>query len=101
MHEKLTQVLGDDGLVELREFIREAQPNATWKEVLVGSIKSRLIWLGAMLVALPELWPLIADQVQEILPPGWFLRASQMVGLVVIYLRYKTNQSVSEKGKPS
>ncbi len=62
-----------------------------------GAAKSMTVWLGGLLVALPELVPLLAPHLQEMLTPDLYKRVMQVFGLLVILVRFRTTQPLSQK----
>lgn len=103
MYDKLKAVLGDDGVVELEAMIKINTPAPTavpvavrdWRAMALGAVKSWTVWLGGALVVLPTVLP----DLQELLTPEQFARATKFVGVVVILLRLKTNESLKDKGE--
>jgi hypothetical protein len=66
---------------------------------LLGFLQSKTAWFGGLLVALPEILPMITPNLQALLSPEQYLRAVQIIGIVVIVLRATTKSSVSDKGR--
>lgn len=66
--------------------------------VLRGALKSWTVYLGAALVALPELVPLLTPHLQELLDAETYKRLMQIFGIAVILVRFKTTQPLSTKG---
>ena len=76
-----------------------AQNNPT--AAIKGAVKSWTVWLGSALVALPELVPLLAPHLQDMLTPDLYKRVMQIFGLLVILVRFRTTQPLSAKGTPN
>lgn len=100
MNEKLRAVLGDDGMTELEALLAAANaaPQAPTVDWIRGTLKSWSMWLGGILIALPDVLPLISPQLEQMLDADAYKRLMQGVGIIVILLRYKTRESVLEKG---
>jgi hypothetical protein len=103
MTQKLTAVLGEDGMNELKALLAEANaaPQSSGMDWVRGTLKSYTNWFGALLIGLPDLLPMISPQLQDMLDANAYKRIMQAAGIIVILLRFKTSQSVLEKGKPT
>ena len=64
---------------------------------LRGALKSWTVYLGAALIGLPELLPLVAPQLQDMLDAELYRRVMQWAGLLVILVRFRTTKPLSEK----
>lgn len=94
----LKDKLGDEAHAELMALLNPASPS--WKQWLIGTARSWTNWFGAFLIAAPELLPQLLPQAEQLLTPDHYMRLVQWIGIVVIVLRFKTTQSVSQKGAP-
>ncbi len=68
------------------------------KSLVVGNLCSRTAWTGFALVlfgTLYDQWPLVA----QIIPAGWEAKGFAIVGLLMIFLRNITSESVEEKAE--
>lgn len=74
--------------------------NNPLESFLLGMLKSWTAWFGTLLIALPDLLPLVMPELEKLLTPTAFTRTTQIIGLIVILLRVKTTTSVIEKGAP-
>ncbi len=73
------------------------------KATLRGALKSLTVWVSLLLAALPELLPLIQANfatVAPFIPQQHQTRVLQLIALVMLLLRIKTNTSLAEKGRP-
>lgn len=68
------------------------------KAWVLGALKSWTIYFGALLVALPDLVPLLAPDLQALFPPAQYDRLMRILGMIVILLRVKTTVSLAVKG---
>lgn len=100
MYEKLQAKLGDAEMEELKALIAgaNAAPLLPWQAWVMGTVKSWTVWFGGALLLLPTLWPQILPYLQDLLGPDMTKRVMQVVGILVIILRFKTSQSVVDKG---
>lgn len=64
---------------------------------LRGALKSWTVWLGGMLVALPEIVPLLGPHLQEMLTPETYKQVMQLFGIAVILVRFRTVEPLSAK----
>jgi hypothetical protein len=102
-NEKLKAVLGDDGLAELIALIPQTTPAAPptpWSMWIMGLVKSWTVWFGGLLLVLPDLLPALLPQLQETLSANTYKRVANVIGIIVIMLRFKTTQSLQVKGNP-
>lgn len=67
----------------------------TW---LRGSVQSWTMWFGAIVVTVPDWWPLISDDAAQIFGEGYAAMVTRVVGVLVIALRIKTVASIAAKG---
>lgn len=97
---KLKDVLGEDGYAELTSLVEGAKTSdmPAWQKVLLGTLKSKLVWLGGAIITLPDLIPLISPELEEMLTPDMYKRWMRLAGLLVIVLRFYTKKSIPEKG---
>jgi hypothetical protein len=92
-------------LDQLRELIRTevaASRGSTLDDLgslAKGVAKSWQMWFGALLVAWPEVQPMLAESLIPIIGQENWGRALQLIGVAVILLRIKTTQSIAAKGK--
>jgi hypothetical protein len=103
--EKLIAVLGPDGYAELMAHVSAskpvpAAPSKPWDPLIVGLLKSWTVWFGGILVALPQIIPLISPTLQQALSANAYKNVTTVVGIIVILLRFKTTQSLQAKGNP-
>lgn len=68
------------------------------KEWLLGVAKSWTVWGGAVLVAFPEWWPMAEPYLRQVVSPEHYGKLVPLAGVFMILLRFKTNQSITEKG---
>lgn len=98
--DKLRAVLGEDGFAELQALLLPA-PTAGWQVWLKGTVKSWTVWFGVLLLGFPELLPALAPQLEQLLDASAYKRLMSWAGVIVILLRFKTNQSVKDKAVPT
>ncbi|MBP7548688.1 MAG: hypothetical protein KA761_00260 [Gemmatimonadaceae bacterium] len=64
-----------------------------------GALKSWTVWLGMVVAAAPEWWPIIRPQVEEVVGSDRANKAiALVVGILIIAVRLKTTQSLPDKG---
>jgi hypothetical protein len=68
------------------------------KAWLYGTLQSWTNWFGAMMVALPDILPLVLPNIQALTDETTYKRIVQIAGVIVILLRYKTKTSILVKG---
>lgn len=86
----------------VREHIAAMQPQeSTAVAFLRGLGKSWTAWTGALLVAAPQLLDALAPLVAEQWGPDVWKRVLQVSGVVMILLRVRTTQSLTDKGASS
>lgn len=95
-NEKLKAVLGEDGMGELAALLSPQVP--VWRAWMMGVLKSKTAWFGAMMIAVPDLIPLLTPQLEQVLDANAYKRMMNIAGIVVILLRFATSQSLKEKG---
>jgi hypothetical protein len=98
--DKLKALLGDEGLAELLALMQPPPPPpSALSPIITGIMKSWTIWAGTLMVALPQLQPLIMPQLEQQYPGGakWVMTA---FGVITLLLRIKTTQSLTAKGSP-
>lgn len=86
--------------VERRLAELSAASDPAWKAWVIGASKSYTMWLGGLLVVLPELMNALAPIVTAQWGADVWQRVVQLVGVVVILLRIRTVESIPEKGAP-
>lgn len=86
--------------VERRLAELSAASEPAWKPWAIGAMRSWTMWLGGLLVVLPELMNALAPIVTAQWGADVWQRVMQLVGVVVILLRIKTVESIPEKGAP-
>lgn len=98
---KLQAVLGDDGMSELEALLAQANaaPMVAWKAWAVGTLKSWTTWFGAGLLLLPDFLQQVAPQFEQALDANAYKRLMNVIGVIVIVLRFKTTQSLKDKGE--
>lgn len=67
-------------------------------DALHGMLKSKTAWLGALIIGLPDLWPLIQDDVLG-LSGDYQALVTRLMGIAVILVRFLTTQSLASKGE--
>jgi len=104
-NERLKEVLTPEMYAELMQSIKLREDRIrneyAFSNWLRGAMKSWTIWLGGLLVGLPELLPLLTPHLQEMLDADAYKRVLQLAGIAVILVRFKTTQSLSSKGAPN
>jgi hypothetical protein len=65
---------------------------------LVGALKSWTVYLGGVILLMPEWWPLVAEQVTSFIGSNATDKITRILGILVILVRFKTTKSLSEKG---
>lgn len=92
----LKEQLGDANYAELLALVN---PPATsnLKAWLLGALKSWTAWFGAFLIAAPDLLPQIMPVAADLFGPDVAKRWMQIIGVIVILLRIKTTQSLTDK----
>jgi len=93
----LKETLGEEGYTELLVLIQP--PAGSLKAWLMGALRSWTAWFGALLVAGPEILPMLMPPFKELLTVDNYNRMIQAVGIIVILLRVKTTSSIQQKGK--
>lgn len=68
-----------------------------FKQWLRGAVRSWTVRLGAVALALPDLLPLIAPQLELLLDANAYKRTLQVLGILVIVVRFKTTTSLKDK----
>lgn len=68
------------------------------KEYALGLLKSWTAWAGALLVAFPMWWPEVEPFVRDLIGVENYAKLVPVIGIVMVLLRVKTTQSISEKG---
>lgn len=74
------------------------------KATLKGSLKSWTVWFSSLLLALPEILPLVQSNFATIapfIPESLHSRVLQLIALIMLVLRLRTTRSLAEKGKPT
>lgn len=74
------------------------------KATLKGSLKSWTVWFSSLLLALPEILPLVQSNFATIapfIPESLHSRVLQLIALIMLVLRMRTTRSLAEKGKPT
>ena len=78
----------------VKQYVSSVQPPPSdlgaW---IQGALRSWTVWAGAVLIA----WPQIEPFARQILGEQNWARAVPFVGIVMILLRFKTNQSLKDK----
>lgn len=74
------------------------EPESFGWQWIRGSFKSWSVWFGGALVALPVVLPDVIPILTDLLGPDASKRVVQVIGLVTILLRFKTKESIKEKG---
>ena len=69
------------------------------KDLARGSIRSWSLWFGALLLALPEIIDQLGPDLLELLGSDAYERLLRIAGVVAIALRFKTTQSIAQKGR--
>lgn len=95
-NEKLKAVLGEDGMGELAALL--SPPVPAWRAWTVGVLKSKTVGFGTAMIVLPDLITALAPQLEQVLDANAYKRMMNIAGIVVIILRFVTNQSLKEKG---
>lgn len=93
----LKEKLGEDGYAELMGLLMAPQPTVGIKAWLRGAAKSWTAWLGALLIAAPEVLPALLPHFEELMTPDRYQRFVQIIGIAVILLRVKTTTSLKDK----
>lgn len=70
-------------------------------ELLKGLLKSWTAWLGAAIASAPDWWPLVLEEITRDAHPldKHTELLIRLMGIAVILLRFKTTQSLQEKGQ--
>ena len=82
-----------------RKKVLAVAPTA-WSVWASGLLKSWTVWFGALLLALPDLLPALSPHLADMLSENIFKRTMNVAGIIVILLRMKTTQSLTDKGTP-
>jgi hypothetical protein len=72
------------------------------KNTLLGALKSATVWAAALLAALPDILPIVQQNFADVapfIPASLHSRTLQVIALVMLLLRLKTNTSLANKGK--
>lgn len=86
----------------VREHIASLQPTESRTVAFLRGLgKSWTAWTGALLVAAPQLLDALAPIVAEQWGPDVWKRVLQVSGVVMILLRVRTTQSLTDKGASS
>ena len=94
---ELEQKLGAEAYAELKQLVRGDPP--AWLQYAKGAVKSWTTWFGTVLLLGPELLEHMAPDLTALLGEDDYLRLVRIIGAVVIVLRFKTTNSVKDKGK--
>ena len=86
---------------KVAEAIAQTKQGTALQPVLMGLLKSWTAWLGGAMIALPELLPLLTPHLESLLGPNVWPKTMQILGILVILARFKTNQSLRDKGMPN
>jgi hypothetical protein len=65
-------------------------------EAARGAVRSWTVWLGTAMVAMPELWPALEPLVTPLIGEVNGGRVTQLVGILVILLRYRTDRPLGQ-----
>ena len=82
-------------IAEIRETTTPA-----WKALLMGAMKSWTVRVGGLLVVMPELMDAVQPLVTDSFGPEVWKRVLQVAGVVMILLRAKTKESLTDIGAP-
>lgn len=67
-------------------------------DTLVGMAKSWTAWLGALIIAWPDISMALSEHIEALAGPDASNAIMRIMGILVILVRLKTSQSLSEKG---
>lgn len=67
-------------------------------DVLVGLMKSWTAWLGALIVAWPDISNALSEHISALVGEDANNTIMRIMGILVILVRLKTTQSIAEKG---
>ena len=71
---------------------------------LKGALKSWTAWFSALLMAAPELIPLVQQNwptISPFIPSAMQSKTVQVIGLIALLLRMKTTRSLAAKAEPT
>lgn len=71
------------------------------KATLRGALKSLTVWVSLLIASLPEILPLLQANfatVAPFIPETAHSRVLQLIALVMLLLRIRTNTSLAQKG---
>ena len=68
------------------------------RDYFLGLITSWTAWLGGLIIAMPEWWPLISDQAVGLVEGNAKDTMIRVMGILVVLIRFKTTQSLAAKG---
>lgn len=68
-------------------------------DMMLGLVKSFTAWLGLIVIAFPDWWPLVSDNVAALFGDVSKDNIIRAMGILVVLVRFKTNQSLTDKGK--
>lgn len=68
---------------------------------LKGAMKSKLVWLGALMLLLPEVLAIVEPVLGPVVGPEKWALVMQAAGVLVVVLRAVTTQSLADKAKPA
>ncbi len=74
--------------------------NEDLKSWAIGVLKSWTIWVSGVMIAFPQWWPLVEPQIRDIISPEHYTKLVPIIGIVMVFLRLKTTQSLTDKGAP-
>lgn len=110
MNEPLKQAMTPEQyqqlMVNIAQYVTQARAVGRKEALEQGSplrgfLKSYTVWLGAAMLSFPDWWPLIAEQLRPLFSDQAWETATRLVGVVIILLRLKTTQSLTEKSVKS
>lgn len=67
-------------------------------DIIVGMVKSWTAWLGALIVAWPDISFALSEQITALLGEDYNNIIMRVMGILVILVRLKTSQSLADKG---
>lgn len=69
------------------------------KHTAVGAAKSKLMWLGLLVLVLGQVQTNV-DTLAQFIPAKWLGLFTSALGLAIMIARYFTDQSLNDKGAP-
>ncbi len=89
-NEKLTAVLGPDGMSELQALLKEANsaPLVPWQAWLMTMFKRWEFYAAIVIGGLPELIPLISPDLEQLMTPQVYKHIMKIGAVVIVLVKF-------------